>query len=130
MTTPQTGGETAAQRHNRLFHRPLPEPTIDIPDHVLVDTMCGYGFDRRETFVRWRHSMPVQYRSLRNNALRFYADVIAAGRGDADARERVDYCAEVWRTMLKRRLQEGVLRNHDLNNDERRILRKMGVPTL
>lgn len=120
-------GETAEQRHARLFHRPLPEPTIDVPDQTLVDTMAGYGFDRRETFLRFKYTMPSQYRWLRGQALKFYADVIAAGRGDADAKERVEYCAEVWRTMLRRRLQEGSLLTANLNHDERRILRKMGV---
>lgn len=97
-----------------------------MPDHVLVETMAGYGFDRSESFVQWRHKMPGQYRWLRSLALKFYADVVAANRGDADAKERVDYCAEVWRGKLRRRIEAGE-RGDAFTPEERAILRKMGL---
>lgn len=110
----------------RAFNRPLPEPTVDVPDDVLVNTMAGYGFDRSESFVQFKHTMPQQYNWLRSIALKFYADVVAANRGDADAKERVDYCAEVWRGMLRRRIENGH-RGDAFTPEERRILRRMGL---
>lgn len=110
----------------RAFNRPLPDPTIDVPDHVLLDTMCSYGFDRSESFIQFKFTMPGQYRWLRGLALKVYADHINAMRGDADARERIDYVSEVWRQRLRLRLENGE-RGGAFTDDERRILRKMGL---
>lgn len=85
------------------FRRPLPEPTIDVPDSVLVGNMCAHGHPREEAFTQFKRSMPRQYHMLRGLALKFWLDCVYADRGDADAKERVEYCEHIWRTMRDRK---------------------------
>lgn len=104
---PRTPGQHA-QFIDRKFKRPLPEPTIDVPDHVLESELIALGMPRDQMFTRYRQTMPGQYRYLRTLALKMYMDIIYARRGDPEAKERIDYCREVWQEMARRRLiQDG-----------------------
>lgn len=71
----------------------IPTPIASVPDAELIDTLVAHG-QPRYAAEQIRNSP-----ELRLAALRFWCDVGDAGRGDAEARERVDYCRHNWQRM-------------------------------
>lgn len=70
-----------------------------IPDQVLIQCLADHGMPKKDAIALTVNT------GLRLMATRFYFDVGDAGRGNRAARERVDYCREIW-TMQARRERE------------------------
>lgn len=71
----------------------IPTPIAAIPDEELIATLVEHGQPR------WAAAELKRNPQLRLAALRFWVDVGDARRGDAIAKERVDYMRECWSKM-------------------------------
>jgi hypothetical protein len=95
---PRTGNPVAAvARRNRLFQnaRGIQAPIADIPDGELIRTLESLGMPH------WNAVELTQNPQLRLAALRLWVDVGDAGRGNAAAKERVDYVRHAMSEMRK-----------------------------
>lgn len=77
----------AVKRRARLFQNThgIPTPIADIPDGELIRTLEALGMPH------WNAVELTANPQLRLAALRLWVDVGDAGRGNAAAKERVDY---------------------------------------
>lgn len=104
------------------MERPIFGP--DPGDQALIDTMVEQGCDPREAGV-WRDHMASAgqgaygRRLLRFSALAFYHDVQAMGRGNAAARDRVDFVRSAWDAQTKAQ-RERAEQQADIDADARR----------
>ena len=73
-------------------------PIADIPDGELIRTLVGLGQPE------WSARQLLHNPQLRLAALRLWADVGAAGRGDPKAKERVDYVRAAYSAMRREEL--------------------------
>lgn len=77
-----------------------PIEVADPGDEVLIQTLIDAGMDRREAGAwRFLHTGTSGRITIRRSALQFYADTKAAARGNAAARDRVDFLKDVYRAM-------------------------------
>lgn len=73
----------------------IPAPLAAVPDDELISCLVAHGQPR------WSAELVRRDPQLRLSALRFWVDVGDAGRGDAQARERVDYMRACWSAMRR-----------------------------
>src|SRR4029077_19499716 len=91
--------ELARRRARRFMEgAEIMAPIADIPDGELIRTLVSLG--QPEWSARQLMGNP----QLRLAALRLWADVGAAGRGDGAAKERVDYVRAAYARMRKEEL--------------------------
>lgn len=90
----------AVRQRNRRFQEGvgIPLPIADIPDGELIATLVSLGQPR------WSARQLTRNPQLRLAALRLWADVGAAGRGDPKAKERVDYVRAAFSAMRREEL--------------------------
>lgn len=84
-----------------------PQRGPDPGDEALIANMIKFGCDPREAGV-WRdHVKQGTYgqRVLRYSALNFYWDTRAMARGNAAARDRVDFVRSAWEAMRQAQLE-------------------------
>ena len=76
-----------------------------VPDQELIRELRNHGMPAKDAIAG------VDYGPTRLFATAFYFDVRDAGRGDKEAKERVDYCRHIWNEQAKReaqRVRDGV----------------------
>lgn len=95
----------------------IPTPIASIPDDELIACLVEHGQPRREAAELKRNPQ------LRLAAVRFWVDVGDARHGDAQAKERVDYCRESWQRMRAEELiSDHPGRAHDHLIDPKELL--------
>jgi hypothetical protein len=89
-----------ARRRARRFQEGagIAAPIAEIPDGELINTLVALGQPR------WSARELMHNPQLRLAALRLWADVGAAGRGDPNAKERVDYVRAAYDKMRREEL--------------------------
>lgn len=91
--------ELARRRARRFMEGTgIPTPIADIPDGELIRTLVSLGQPE------WSARQLMRNPQLRLAALRLWADVGAAGRGDVRAKERVDYVRASYAAMRREEL--------------------------
>lgn len=100
---PRTGSihphEVARRRARRFMEGAgIPVPIADIPDGELIRTLVSLGQPE------WSARQLMRNPQLRLAAVRLWADVGAAGRGDVRAKERVDYVRAAYSAMRREEL--------------------------
>lgn len=107
------------RQRNRRFQEGagIPLPIAAIPDGELIQTLVSLGQPR------WSARQLTRNPQLRLAALRLWADVGAAGRGDVKAKERVDYVRAAFAAMRKEELiSDDPARSHGDAFDPKELL--------
>lgn len=91
---------------HRGGHRPSVGPLRAVPDHELITTLVVHGMPLVSANT-------VSYNGqFRFTALQFWSDVEHAGRGDKEAKARVDYCRQLWDQYRRQNLISDDPRRH------------------
>lgn len=85
-------------RSQQIAQGGIPHEIKDLPDRLLIDTLVGHG--QPLWSARELRTNP----QLRLYAVKFYFDVVDAGRGDREAKARVDYCRAAWSALRREEL--------------------------
>lgn len=84
-----------ARNRHRQAGAGITTPILAVPDEELIATLVAHGQPR---YAAEQVKTDPQ---LRLAALRFWVDVGDAGRGDKQAKERVDYIRASWSAMRR-----------------------------
>lgn len=85
-------------RSQQIAQGGIPSEIKDLPDRLLIDTLVAYGQPL------WSAQELRNNPQLRLHAVRFYFDVCDAGKGDSEAKARVDYCRAAWSALRREEL--------------------------
>lgn len=109
----------AVRLRNQKFAagRGIATPLADVPDGELIRTLVAHGQPE------WSARQLTVNAQLRLAALRFWVDVGDAGRGNVEAKERVDYMRACFQALRREELiSDDPARGHGDVIDPRELL--------